>query len=117
MIPPQIIGYVYGAVATIIVSLAVMVGIDRFFIVPHLRAEISMLTVQRDTANSDKEALQAAQEVQNKAVADLVALAHSKDAAADKTASDRIARARKPQTSVHNAEELNTWLNDISQQR
>lgn len=117
MIPHQIVGYVYVAVAAIIVSLAVMVGIDRGFIVPHLRAQISTLTVQRDVANSDKEALQAAQEVQNKAVADLVALAHSKDAAADKAALDRIVRAHKPQPEVHNAEELNTWLTDISQQR
>ncbi len=107
---------IFGVSATLMIVSAVVLAVDHFLTIPGLRKKVSELTVQRDTGQSDLTALRAAQEVQTKAINDLVAAAQSRDSKSEAAASARIALARRPPAAAHTAQELNAWLSSLSSQ-
>lgn len=117
MIFGNITGLIYGAAAALILALSVAVGIDHVFTIPSLRKQVSTLTAERDTGQSDIAALRAGQDVQNESIRRLVAAAHYRDAEAERSATARIAAARRAAPAAHTAQELNQWLESLSQPR
>lgn len=116
MISDKLYAVIFGAMAALILALAIPLIFACLSTIPNLRKQVSELTVQRDTGQSDIAALRAAQDVQSKAIADLVNAAHERDAAAESAVNVRISASKRPPIALHSAQELNAWLSSLSSQ-